>query len=387
MKDNRDTTEYFKEWQNMKLSETSRARIHEELMEYADFHAVNESVSLATDGRSIEQAPHRGALSVFKFSFMPYLVLIAIVIGGGTSYAAAGALPGDVLYPIKTEVNESVKSAFTFGAEAEVALQAELVAERLREAEELEAEGRLTSAAATTIATNLRRHTAAAEAALQASEESDTRTFGAIITANLERFNQLVINDASLAIDLSMIGRTGADGSFTTSLATQEIAVSELQAMTTARLNSLTNVVTTKQAELSAEAYAEFKTKLDTASELSADVDVATEADARAAFNTIAELLGDVEAKLSTLGTVKIDENSGAIVDIDFSRVPALRIEDEMRGDVTITATSDDSESVDSEDETADPLLEADTSIDINSSGPGGINIEGSGAVRSGLSL
>lgn len=125
---------------------------------------------------------------------MTALVLIALMIGGGTTLAAEYAIPGDLLYPVKTEVNENLKGALALGGAAEGRLQARLVQERLLEAEELAAKGRLTAEAATSLSARIKEHfdTAAemaaegdidSSAAVQASLEGSLRGSFATLTA------------------------------------------------------------------------------------------------------------------------------------------------------------------------------------------------------------
>ncbi len=70
-------------------------------------------------------------------------IIIALMLGGGTSFAAENALPGDVLYPIKIHVNENVQELVAVSDEAEAKVQAKLAARRLEEAEKLAVNGRL----------------------------------------------------------------------------------------------------------------------------------------------------------------------------------------------------------------------------------------------------
>ena len=42
---------------------------------------------------------------------MTIALIIALVLGGGTSFAAEGSLPGDLLYPVKIGVNEEFRRA------------------------------------------------------------------------------------------------------------------------------------------------------------------------------------------------------------------------------------------------------------------------------------
>jgi len=71
--------------------------------------------------------------------------LILFLIFGGTSFAAEGALPGDILYPIKIHVNESVGSllAFTPKSRAKTAVSHALA--RLDETEKLMSKNKLSS--------------------------------------------------------------------------------------------------------------------------------------------------------------------------------------------------------------------------------------------------
>ncbi len=90
---------------------------------------------------------------------MPIFAAIALValLGGGTSFAAQGALPGDALYPVKVNVNEEVRSALTFSPEGKIELNAERAAARLAEAEKLAGQNRLTAEAKAQVEKNFIR--------------------------------------------------------------------------------------------------------------------------------------------------------------------------------------------------------------------------------------
>lgn len=71
------------------------------------------------------------------------IAVVVLALGGGMSVAAQGALPGDLLYAVKTEINERVRTAVAISAEAEARVHADIAAERVSEAVRLAAEGRL----------------------------------------------------------------------------------------------------------------------------------------------------------------------------------------------------------------------------------------------------
>ena len=383
MNSEKSTTEYLKKLESLKLSGSSRTRIKDELVEYAQFHSVKEGVRVGQTGRSIEQVPSGTSLFLRKYTYMPFAILLAVLVTGGTSFAAQGAVPGDFLYPVKTEVNEPVRSAFAIGANAEAELQAKLVAERIEEAEELEAEGQLEGEAAATLSADIQSHVTKAERAMTNSNAEVRTQTTANLSTSLSRFNSLVQNDTALAITIpATYGTTDTDVSVTTSLlATQEMDIDAFRASAEARVENLVSVVEDSQAELSAEVYASLTAKLEAADELIVESRTQAEADARASLNEASELAGEVESKLSTLGTVEINTQTGAIVDIDFDTVPVL----ELNADANST-TANESEG-EEETETSGEVevdIEADTSLEINGSDTG---VSADGAVRSGVSI
>ena len=71
------------------------------------------------------------------------LLLIFGIVGSSTAYAAQGALPGDVLYPVKVSVNERVEVAFATTPQEKMEAEVRLAKRRVAEAQALDAEGRL----------------------------------------------------------------------------------------------------------------------------------------------------------------------------------------------------------------------------------------------------
>ena len=134
--------------------------------------------------RDIKMTPHEKALLGSKLASLPipspvpivrspYLTkshfwtlgkalvaacLIVIIGGGSLSYAAESALPGDLLYPIKTNINEEVISATKFKPADKVAWQEKRVERRLKELEALTRKHDLNDRAKNQIEKNLEKH-------------------------------------------------------------------------------------------------------------------------------------------------------------------------------------------------------------------------------------
>src|SRR3989344_3616455 len=95
---------------------------------------VHEIEASVRDGRGVRHISQRSIWSQLIINnsliknFNPMSVIaslvIALMLGGGVSFAAEGSLPGDALYPVKVSVNEEVRGAITVGAEAKAEWEA-----------------------------------------------------------------------------------------------------------------------------------------------------------------------------------------------------------------------------------------------------------------------
>lgn len=91
-------------------------------------------------------------------------MVILLVAGSGVSFAAQGSLPGDVLYPVKVNVNEKVQTALAFTPKAKVQVEQSLAETRIEEAETLAAQGRLSDTIKSDLSENFNAHAASAQA-------------------------------------------------------------------------------------------------------------------------------------------------------------------------------------------------------------------------------
>lgn len=113
-------------------------------------------------------------------------VAILVLLGGGTSFAAASALPGDALYPVKVGVNEKVSAAFQFSPEAKAEYDAKLAEERLSEANELAVEGRLNAETSAKVQNSFQTFAGRVEARIKALRESGNDEAADAVSARFE---------------------------------------------------------------------------------------------------------------------------------------------------------------------------------------------------------
>ncbi|MEK7479684.1 MAG: DUF5667 domain-containing protein, partial [Patescibacteria group bacterium] len=133
---------------------------------------------------------------------VPALVLILLIGGGGVSYAAEGTLPGDLLYPVKITVNESVRGALAFSPQSKAKWHATAAERRMVEVETLADRGTLTPEVRSALEANFEDHAQEIEGIVDEAEAEDPVRAADIRT----RFT------SSLAAHASVISRLG-DGS------------------------------------------------------------------------------------------------------------------------------------------------------------------------------
>jgi len=98
--------------------------------------------------------------------------LLFVIAGTGTVSAAQGALPGDLLYPIKVSVNEKVEVALAPTPAAKAEVQVRLAERRVDEARELSARGRLDKKTAKALTDDFVEHAAQAIALAEPDEQA-----------------------------------------------------------------------------------------------------------------------------------------------------------------------------------------------------------------------
>jgi hypothetical protein len=107
-------------------------------------------------------SPVRSPYFIFSFQFsrvvVPLSVVLVVLVGSGTAYAAQGALPGSPLYAVKINIDEPVRIALATTPEAKAAVNAAIAQSRLEEAQELEAQGRLDATTTQELERNFDEH-------------------------------------------------------------------------------------------------------------------------------------------------------------------------------------------------------------------------------------
>ncbi|OGZ15012.1 MAG: hypothetical protein A3J08_01530 [Candidatus Lloydbacteria bacterium RIFCSPLOWO2_02_FULL_51_11] len=205
------------------LSSDEKKEIGERLKAYASFHPVrNEVPERLYRRRSPFSVLYYSLQIIVRKRIMPIFLIIALMLGGGgVSYAAEGAVPGDALYQVKVNVNEEVRDLIARTPEAKATWETERVTRRLLEAEELAKDGVLAPEAQQKIEEKIAEHIGKIEDHLSKVEERKNISEASRIATSLEttlRAHAEVLTRIQEVRDesaLSTVGTAGADSATT----------------------------------------------------------------------------------------------------------------------------------------------------------------------------
>ncbi len=129
--------------------------------------------------------------------FIAIALIIAAAVGGGTSFAAQNALPGDALWSFKVNVNENVEAALAPAGKAQADFDIGVIEARLKETAKLVAGSTLSANAKTDIESNLDVHAKDVEAQIARLQAQGDFAAAADIAARYQAV--LAANESALA--------------------------------------------------------------------------------------------------------------------------------------------------------------------------------------------
>lgn len=135
------------------LHEESKEAIRNQLTKF-----MNGSMTVRV-GASVRHNT-RSPLQIKLRKLMPIILALALLLSGGATVAAQHAEPGDVFYPVKVGFLEEARAHLSLSTEAKANWEAHRAEERLKEAQELEVEGKLNTENRTDLEERFDRHVA-----------------------------------------------------------------------------------------------------------------------------------------------------------------------------------------------------------------------------------
>lgn len=172
----RFSEQFKKQSESISLRASERNALKERVLSYMEYHPLPKEI--AEQGVTAKQEViYTEPFRIFKFnplytrSFAGAFVLFLIV---GIPFVAERAVPGDMLYPVKVQFNEEVRSSLSLSPYAKVAWETERMERRISEARLLASEGKLTDEAQNQVAQAVKEHTDAAQREIAEIRKSDS---------------------------------------------------------------------------------------------------------------------------------------------------------------------------------------------------------------------
>jgi hypothetical protein len=266
MKDELQTKEYLKKLEGLKLANSTRLRMREELLAHARFHNVSAISPKATPS------------PLLSFLMRPAPVAFVMVL-----------LVGSTAFYLHKDISKQVAVFDDTNQSSEMA-SSEPIGE------------------STSISNG------------EAAENIPTVTTINPTASSQPQSDVIAMNTRSVKnapVPISTSADTTSDEMFmSTELSAGTWSVAEHSADVAKRIEGLLTIVKKYDSKIETNFQTEFVTKLDTANKLKVDAEGKEEADARAHLDKASALIGEVEATLSTLGEVVIED--GYIVDVNF---------------------------------------------------------------------
>ncbi|PSO45517.1 MAG: hypothetical protein BRC22_00815, partial [Parcubacteria group bacterium QH_9_35_7] len=202
--------DFLKKLKQFKLKKKEKEQGKDEIVEYMQDNPVRIEGSFRQYNWKRQPLAKFFHLFLTKKAMTASIVAAAMVlIGGGTSVAAQDAMPGDTLYPVKTNVNEEVVSALQLSSKAKAEYESKLADRRLEEVSQLAAEGRLSSEAATEAREEFEESANTTISSTQELKQEGNETAAANVNAS---FNSSIETHTSVLSGLGLKAKSKADG-------------------------------------------------------------------------------------------------------------------------------------------------------------------------------
>jgi|GEM_PF-694897 len=174
----RFSEQFKKKSETIRLRASERSDLRERLTTYMEYHPLPAEMKAAEKATHLKQAEgivsesfktiHISAAYIRGFAGVCAVFMIV-----GVPMIAERSVPGDVLYPVKTQITEELRASLTLSPYAKVEWETQRLGRRVAEARLLANEGKLTPEAEASVAQAVQEHTDAANQGIAAMRETN----------------------------------------------------------------------------------------------------------------------------------------------------------------------------------------------------------------------
>lgn len=199
-------TQLKKYAEKVRLKAAERRELRERILTYMEYHPLPKQKGIIEEKIESERFVMVHFNTIYtRIAAGVCAVLLLIVI----PVAAERSVPGDVLYLVKTGINEGIQAQFANSPYEKVALETKLMERRIAEARLLAQEGKLTEEVEAQIAETVKEHADAAQVGLAELRE-DNAEEAAI--AEIAFGSALEVQSAVLETNTSMSATSSTEG-------------------------------------------------------------------------------------------------------------------------------------------------------------------------------
>ncbi len=196
----RFSEQFKKKSESIRLRAAERADLRDRLVSYMEYHPLPSGMRverISGEKRGISSEPF--SVIAFNVRYVRNAIgMLAALLVVAIPVVAEWSVPGDVLYPIKRNINEELRSTLTLSPYAKVEWETKRLERRIAEARLLAEKGELTPEKEAEVVAAVRAHTDAAqqEIAHLRQEDADTAAIAEITFASaLEVQSEVLAGD------------------------------------------------------------------------------------------------------------------------------------------------------------------------------------------------
>ncbi len=324
-----------------RMSVAEKRDLTERLTAYMEYHPLPKERAEMTVAAPTEVVSESFTLVRFNTpqvrSFLGVFTVLLIIV---VPIVAERSVPGDVLYPVKVQFNEEVRSSLSLSPYQKVEWETERLERRISEARLLASEGKLTEAVQAEVAKAVKGHSDAAQAeiaAITASDSDEGALAGITFNAALEVQSEVLERDSengvgndglSLVVD-EAIAAAGPDKPAAPSYEKTLARLEEETTRATEFFNSITDVASAAQKADVERRLADIGRKVDEAIALRANE---SETDKAAAVTLLTQSLSDTRKLISFMtaidvkNTVEVEDLVPVVFTLE-ERITAVRLQ------------------------------------------------------------
>lgn len=174
----RFSEQFKKQAETISMRASERNELRARLVSYMEYHPLPKEIASHKKNAAISKGAIVSepffALKFNAFHIRSFAGVFAVFLVIGVPFIAERSMPGDVLYPVKVEFNEELRSSLALSPYAKVAWETQRLERRLTEARLLASEGKLTQEAEIKVAAAVKVHSDAAKREIAQIRESDS---------------------------------------------------------------------------------------------------------------------------------------------------------------------------------------------------------------------